>query len=124
LPEIFACDPAFLVLTVFMMSDSEKAAAAMKHDENGTNHHFSGLRDLPDDPDAGCSDEERARRVSLSLAAHFYNLRPEKERHRETTMSYTSQENTADMLAQQDRKLVWRLDWILIPWVCLDLKEL
>lgn len=59
--------------TTMSDNDNEKA--------NQTHQNYVGtLRDLPDDPDAGLTDEEKA---------------------------------------AVDRKLVRRLDWILIPWLCL-----
>ncbi|KAF3762680.1 MFS general substrate transporter [Cryphonectria parasitica EP155] len=54
-------------------NDTEKATELRQN-------YVGTLRDLPEDPDAGRSDQEKA---------------------------------------VIDRKLVWRLDWILIPWLCL-----
>lgn len=54
-------------------NDTEKASELRQN-------YLGTLHDLPEDPDAGLSDQEKA---------------------------------------AIDRKLVWRLDWILIPWLCL-----
>lgn len=57
------------------LSDNDTEKASELHQ-----NYVGTLRDLPDDPDAGLTDEQKA---------------------------------------EIDRKLVWRLDWILIPWLCL-----
>lgn len=56
------------------MSDADVEKTELRQDSLGS------IRDLPEDPDAGLTDQER-RAI--------------------------------------DRKLVWRLDWMLIPWLCL-----
>ncbi|EPE06875.1 major facilitator superfamily transporter [Ophiostoma piceae UAMH 11346] len=61
-----------------MLSDDEKAHVSPPASALGTTR--AGVTNLPPDPDAHLSEEERA---------------------------------------EIDRKLVWRLDWILIPWLCL-----
>lgn len=62
-------------ITNHTMSDNDTEKATEVHQ-----NYVGTLRDLPDDPDAGLTSEQRA---------------------------------------AIDRKLVWRLDWILIPWLCL-----
>lgn len=62
-------------ITTNTMSDNDTEKASEVHQ-----NYVGTLRDLPEDPDAGLTSEEKA---------------------------------------AIDRKLVWRLDWILIPWLCL-----
>lgn len=62
-------------ITNHTMSDNETEKVREVHQ-----NYVGTLRDLPEDPDAGLTGDERAAR---------------------------------------DRKLVWRLDLVLMPWLCL-----
>ena len=81
------------------MSDTEKVKSSeiQREEDIGVAHLHGERSDLPADPDAGLSSEEKAEIVSWSCDAH------------------PSCRTALTIL--QDRKLVRRLDFKLIPWV-------
>ena len=75
--------------------DDKEKVVGVEHGEFET----LGRGQLPPDPDAGLSLEERAHIVSLPRCKHLYLL--------------------ARLTVHQDRKLLRKLDLRLIPWLCL-----
>jgi hypothetical protein len=73
-------------------SDDEKVA----HQDEETNATVPYTSDLPPDPDAHLSPEERTKIVS---AIEF------------------DAQHDGKLIVNQDRKLLWKLDYTLIPWV-------
>lgn len=63
---------------------------------------LSDVNTLPPDPDAHLSPEEKAKVVCSPILLQFEDI----------------EENRTNYVIQ-DRKLLWRLDIKLIPWLCL-----
>ena len=93
-----------------MSVDAEKSAVDKAVGDNSSNSDVDNIVD----PDAGLSEEERNAAVS-----NFLSTRPSNrtgERGVVFLSKPAAQTRIADIV--QERKLLWKLDLQLIPWVC------